>query len=59
MAQAEKRRREGERKRTEAALGRLDEGEWGWCVGCGEAIVEGILHHDSSIATCVKCAAKD
>ncbi|MFN2099498.1 TraR/DksA family transcriptional regulator [Altererythrobacter sp. MF3-039] len=57
MAQAQERRRKGERARVEAALARLDEGEWGYCVTCGEDIAEKRLAHDPSVATCVKCAS--
>lgn len=56
MAQAEERRRGAERIRIKAALERLDEGEWGWCVTCGEAIAEGRRRGDPSVATCVGCA---
>ncbi len=56
MAQAEERRRGAERIRIRAALERLDEGEWGWCVTCGEEIAEGRLRNDPSVATCVGCA---
>ncbi|WP_340588391.1 TraR/DksA family transcriptional regulator [Erythrobacter alti] len=57
MAQAEERRRQAERARIGAALKRLDEGEWGYCAGCGEEIAEGRLSGDPSLARCVKCAA--
>ena len=57
MAQAEERRRGAERTRIKAALERLDEGEWGWCVTCGEEIAEGRLRNDHSLARCVGCAA--
>ncbi len=56
MAQAEERRRNAERARIRAALGRLDEGEWGYCAGCGEEIAEGRLQGDPSLARCVGCA---
>ena len=56
MAQAEERRRNAERTRIRAALDRLDEGEWGWCVRCGEQIAEGRLQGDPSLAQCVGCA---
>lgn len=56
MAQAEQRRRHAERARIKAALARLDEGEWGWCVACGEEIAEGRLRNDPSVARCVECA---
>ena len=56
MAQAEERRRHAERARIRAALVRLNEGEWGYCVTCGEGIAEGRLRNDPSVATCVGCA---
>lgn len=57
MAQATERRRAAERARIKAALERIDEGEWGYCLGCGEEITEARLHHDPSVATCIKCAS--
>ncbi len=57
MAQAEqRRRRRSERTRITSALERLGDGEWGWCVTCGEQIAEGRLRNDPSAATCVGCA---
>ncbi len=58
MAQAQERRRKGERGRIEAALARLEEGEWGYCVACGEEIAEKRLRHDPSVPNCVNCAGK-
>lgn len=57
MAQAQERRRSAERARIAAALVRLDEGEWGYCARCGEAIAEKRLRHDPSAPRCVQCAA--
>ena len=56
MAQAQERRRKAEGARITAALERLDEGEWGYCLSCGENIADKRLAHDPSVATCVKCA---
>ncbi|RPF71544.1 TraR/DksA family transcriptional regulator [Aurantiacibacter spongiae] len=56
MAQAEQRRRRAERVRIGQALERMEEGEWGWCVTCGEAIAAGRLASDPARATCVTCA---
>lgn len=56
MAQAQERRRSAEKARIASALERLDNGEWGWCVTCGEEIAEKRLRHDPSVATCVGCA---
>ena len=57
MAQAQVRRRETERKRIESALARIEEGEWGYCMTCGEEIAEKRLRHDPSVPLCVKCAS--
>lgn len=57
MAQATGRRRAAEGLRIKAALTRIDEGEWGYCLSCGEEIAEARLHHDPSIPTCIKCAS--
>ena len=58
MAQATHRRREAELHRIGAALRRIDEGEWGWCVTCGEEIAEARLRHDPSVTQCVGCAGQ-
>ena len=57
MAQATQARRAAERVRITAALARIEEGEWGYCLSCGEEIAEARLRHDPSIATCIKCAS--
>ena len=57
MAQAQERRRKQERSRIAAALTRIDEGDWGYCVSCGEEIADARLRNDPSIATCIKCAS--
>lgn len=57
MALAAERRRKLERARIDAALERLTDGEWGWCVACGEEIAEARLRHDPSVPRCVGCAA--
>lgn len=57
MAQATERRRTAERARIDAALVRIDEGEWGYCLKCGEEIAEKRLRHDPSVTNCVNCAS--
>jgi DnaK suppressor protein len=57
MAQAVQRRRIAEQHRVRAALVRLDGGEWGWCVTCGEEIAKARLAHDPSVAQYVGCAS--
>ena len=55
MAQAQARRREGERARIRAALGRIAEGEYGYCTDCGDAVEPKRLAADPSIALCADC----
>ena len=57
MAQATERRRAAERVRIAAALERIEDGEWGYCLKCGEEIAEKRLRHDPSVANCVICAS--
>lgn len=57
MALAAEKQRKAERGRVAAALVRLDAGEWGWCVACGEEIAEQRLQYDPSVARCFNCAA--
>ncbi|ABC64522.1 TraR/DksA C4-type zinc finger protein [Erythrobacter litoralis] len=57
MAQAQERRRNAERARIVAALTRLDEGEWGYCIRCGEEIAAKRLAHDPSVPRCMGCAS--
>ena len=59
MALAAKKRRQTERSRIQAALRRIEEGEWGWCLTCGEEIAEARLQHDPSVTQCVRCASGD
>ena len=55
MAQAQLRRRAGERVRLRAALDRLDQGEYGYCTDCGEEIAPERLAVDPAIARCAEC----
>ena len=57
MAQAAERRRQSRRQQIDAALRRLDEGEYGWCLRCGEAIAAARLRLDPALPTCRDCAA--
>ncbi len=56
MALETQRRRELRCSRIEAALARLEEGEFGACVLCGEDIQEKRLVVDLTTPTCVDCA---
>lgn len=57
MALAAERRRQAERQRIEAALKRLEDGEWGYCLACGDEIAPARLEHDPSVAQCIQCAS--
>jgi len=56
MAQATGERRRVEIAQIDAALRRMDEGEYGYCVQCGEEIAEKRLALNPAIARCVDCA---
>lgn len=56
MAFASQARRQHEARMIAAALGRIAEGEFGWCGGCGEPIPLARLRLDATIATCIECA---
>jgi len=56
MAQAVEGRRQGQLKRIDAALARLEAGDYGWCEGCGEAIPAKRLEIDPAASLCVACA---
>ncbi|MEE2566536.1 TraR/DksA family transcriptional regulator [Hyphobacterium marinum] len=56
MAKAADARRAQEIRRIDAALARLEAGEYGWCVECGEAISEKRLATDPAAPRCADCA---
>jgi DnaK suppressor protein len=56
MALAQHRRLEAERRAIEAALQRIEGGEYGWCLVCGEAIAPARLEHNPAAPTCIVCA---
>jgi DnaK suppressor protein len=56
MAQAEEERRQHRLRLIAAALSRLDEGEYGYCMSCGIDIPEKRLAVDAAAAQCVDCA---
>jgi DnaK suppressor protein len=57
MALATERRRHEEARRIEAAIKRIDEGEYSYCSSCGEEIAAKRLKADPTIATCISCAS--
>lgn len=58
MLDAAKARAARETLRIQAALRRLDAGEYGDCVQCGEPIAPGRLEFDPAAPLCIKCADK-
>lgn len=57
MALAQERRRKAERAGIAAALQRIQEGEFGYCIGCGDDIAEGRLRNNPTVMKCLECAA--
>ena len=58
MALASEKRRQVEKGRIKAALDRIEEGEWGYCLTCGEDIATARLENDPSASQCIGCAGK-
>jgi DnaK suppressor protein len=56
MAQEQQRRRQSQILRISAALARIDAGEYGWCLKCGNAIARARLESDPATPLCVDCA---
>jgi len=56
MSQATARLSQVESQRIQSALARMQAGEYGYCVICGEEIAEGRLRFDPSVVACISCA---
>lgn len=56
MAQASEARRVQQIARLKGALLRLERGEFGECLECGEAIAEARLRNDPAVTLCIGCA---
>ena len=56
MASETERRRKIDLKRVEAAIKRLDDGVFGFCLNCDEPIPQKRLEFDPALTTCVGCA---
>ena len=56
MAKAQESRRAARLQMIEAALKRLDEGEYGFCAECDEEIPAKRLEVDPASPRCIKCA---
>jgi len=58
MAKATAQRKHNEIRRMEAALQRIKNDAYGYCLQCDEAIAEARLRADPATALCLECAAK-
>ena len=58
MARATEQRRQLELRRIEAALARLERGEFGECLECGKMIAPERLQMDPAVTLCVGCAER-
>jgi DnaK suppressor protein len=56
MAQETSRRRKMQLRRITAALARIGEGEFGYCLECGEEIAARRLELDPTAPLCIDCA---
>lgn len=56
MAKASQQHRAAEMRRIEAALERIRDGDYGFCIDCGEPIAERRLEIDPAVAFCIDCA---
>ena len=57
MAVASDKRRRIRLQQIEAALKRIEEGEFGYCVVCGDEIEAGRLTMDPATPSCIGCAS--
>jgi DnaK suppressor protein len=57
MALAAERKRHEEARRVEAAIRRIDDGEYGYCASCGDEIAAKRLAVDPTVPTCIRCAS--
>ncbi len=59
MAKASEGRRQAQIKALQQALGRIDQGEFGSCLRCGEPIGHARLEANLAVTLCIDCAATD
>ncbi len=57
MARAQQSRRDNQRRRIRAALDRMNEDEFGYCLDCGDEIDTRRLTLDPATPKCFSCAA--
>jgi DnaK suppressor protein len=58
MSQAAARLTDLERQRIQSALGRMESGDYGYCILCDEEIAEGRLRFNPSVMACISCATE-
>lgn len=58
MSVETRRRRQLHLRQIEAALARIEEDEYGWCLECGNEIDVRRLEFDPAAPLCIGCAAK-
>ena len=56
MAKAAARLTDLERQRIKSAFGRMDAGDYGYCIISEDEIAEGRLRFDPSVLMCISCA---
>ena len=56
MSLETERRRKDEMQRINAALLRIDDGDYGYCLTCGDDIEKKRIELDPAIPTCIGCA---
>ena len=56
MALASEERRKQQVRRIDAALKRIEEDVFGYCVACGDLIARARLNNDPTVPNCVGCA---
>ena len=58
LSRENRRRRELELKRIAAALRRIEDQEYGYCLHCGETIAVNRLEADPAALLCIACASR-
>jgi DnaK suppressor protein len=58
MSKESGRRRDASLQKIAAALGRIDKGEYGYCLVCEEDIAVQRLEFDPTATLCIDCARK-
>lgn len=56
MAKAPQARRAAQRLRISAAFARMEDGAFGYCTDCGDAMSPKRLELDATVPTCISCA---